>query len=279
MPAPKELDPSSSLPALYGTKLRKLRMRVGWTQKELAEKVFLSHSRIAQFELGKEMPSREVSEQLDELLGADGDLNDLWEYAQRFPPTDAFRQYKRYETRAVAMHKYQAHTVPGLLQTESYAREVMRHALPWCTPGEIEEKVAARLARRSVLLKEEPPLLWSVLDEAVIRRPVGGPSAMRAQLTYLLEAIQAPNVEMQVLPFAVGGHAAMGGSVTVLSFDNAPDIVYLEGGAVTGMVKDRRGVARHSHRYDRVQALALPPEASARWIEKAMEDFGACESI
>lgn len=279
MPAPKELDPSSSLPALYGTKLRKLRARAGWTQKELAEKVYLSHSRIAQFELGKETPSGEVSERLDELLGADGDLNDLWEYAQRFPTTDAFRQYKRYEARAVAMHKYQAHTVPGLLQTESYAREVMRHALPWCTPGEIEEKVAARLARRSVLLKEEPPLLWFVLDEAVIRRPVGGPPAMRAQLAYLLEAIHAPNVEMQVLPFAVGGHAAMGGSVTVLSFDNAPDIVYLEGGAVTGMVKDRRGVARHSHRYDRVQALALPPEASVRWIEKAMEDFGTCESI
>ncbi|MCA6092991.1 helix-turn-helix transcriptional regulator [Streptomyces sp. SCA3-4] len=277
MPAPKELDPSSSLPALYGAKLRKLRIRAGWTQRQLGDKIPIAHSRIAQFELGKETPSRCVSDQMDNLLGADGDLSDLWDHLNRFPPTDAYRKYREYETKAVAMHKYQAHTVPGLLQTEAYAREVMRQALPWCTAEEIEEKVATRLARKSVLTKDVPPLLWAVLDEAVIRRPVGGPSVMRDQLARLLEAAEAPNVEMQVLPFEVGGHAGMGGSVTVLSFANAPDVVYLEGGTLTEMVKDRRSVARHSHRYDRVHAMALPPQASVRWIEKAMEEFGTCE--
>ncbi len=276
VPAPKELDPSQSLPALYGAKLRKLRVRAGLTQRELGDKVPIAHSRIAQFELGKETPTETVSGRLDEILGADGDLSDLWEHLQRFPPTDAYREYRKYEARAVAMHKYQAHTVPGLLQTEAYAREVMRHALPWCTAEEINEKVEARLARRSVLIKRDPPLLWTVLDEAVIRRPVGGRSVMREQLARLLEAATAANVEIQVLPFAVGGHACMGGSVTVLSFDNGPDVVYLEGGTLTSMVRDRRTVARHSHRYDRLHALALAPEASVRWIEEAMEEFGTC---
>ncbi|MEV4744241.1 helix-turn-helix transcriptional regulator [Streptomyces sp. NPDC049555] len=277
MPAPKELDPSRSLPALYGAKLRKLRIMAGLTQRELGALVPIAHSRIAQFELGNETPPRHVSDRLDEILGADGDLKDLWQHLGRFPPPDAFVKFRGYEARAVAMHKYQAHTVPGLLQTEAYAREVMRHALPWCTPKEIDEKVALRLARQSVLAKDNPPLLWAILDEAVIRRSVGGPSVMCNQLAFLLQAAMAPNVEIQVLPFAAGGHAGMGGSVTVLSFENSPNLVYLEGGFLSGMITDRQEVAKHSHRYHRLHALALPPEASVRWIEKAMEEFGTCE--
>ncbi|GGP60311.1 helix-turn-helix domain-containing protein [Streptomyces abikoensis] len=275
MPAPKELDPSSSLPALYGTKLRRLRERAGWTQKELAERVYLSHSRIAQFELGKEIPAAEVSEMLDEVLGADGDLHDLWAHLRRLPPSDAFRKYKEYEVRASAIHQYQAHCVPGLLQTEAYARQIMSHAGPWCSEEEIGVMVAARIARSGLLRREVPPLLWVVLDEAVIRRPVGGPSVMGAQMAHLLEMSRKPRIEIQVLPYAAGAHATMGGSLTVLSFDNAPDVVYLEGGfGLTDMVRDRRAVARHRHRYDLVHAMALPPAESRRWIEKAMEEFG-----
>ncbi|MEU1373884.1 helix-turn-helix transcriptional regulator [Streptomyces triculaminicus] len=278
MPAPKELDPSTSLAALYGAKLRKLRVRAGWTQKELGDRIPIAHSRIAQYELGNETPKKDVSDQLDKLLGADGDLSDLWVHLDRFPPTDAFLKYKEYEAKATAVHKYLAHNIPGLLQTEAYAREVMRQALPWCTADEIEEKVAARLARRSILERVSPPLYWVVLDEAAIRRPVGGPSVMRDQLACLLEASEAPNVEVQVLPFAAGEHAFMGGSVTMLTFENAPDVVYLEGSpSLTSLVRDRKAVARHSHRYDRVHAAALSPTASSKLIDKAMEELTSCE--
>ncbi|MFV8129040.1 helix-turn-helix domain-containing protein [Streptomyces syringium] len=259
-------------------KLRKLRIRAGWTQRELGDQIPVHHSQIAKYELGNETPSKDISDLMDKLLGADGDLSDLWEHVKRSPVSDSLRKLMEYEAKATAMHMYQAHTVPGLLQTEAYAREVMHHALPWCTAEQIEEKVAARLARRSVLATEAPPLLWIVLDEAVIRRPVGGPSVMGEQLACLREASEDPNVEVQILPFSAGCHAALGGSVTVLSFGNAPNVVYLEGGALTGMVRDSKGVARHSHRYDRVHASALPPTASGRWIEKAMEDFGRCKT-
>ncbi|MEV4434715.1 helix-turn-helix transcriptional regulator [Streptomyces sp. NPDC049585] len=278
MPAPKELDPSRSLPALYGAKLRKLRIMAGLTQRELGALVPIAHSRIAQFELGNETPPRHVSDRLDEVLGADGDLKDLWQHASRFPPTDAYRRYKQYEARASALHQYLAHCVPGQLQTEDYARELMTEALPWCTPAEIEERVAARMARKSILTKENPPLVWSILDEAALRRPVGGPTGMRKQLAYLLEWCAAPNIECQVLPFASGCHAAMGGSLTVLSFSNAPDLVYLEGGpGLTEMVTDRQKVAEQSRMYDSVHAAALPPAESFKWIEKVMEEYDRCE--
>ncbi|MFI9204742.1 Scr1 family TA system antitoxin-like transcriptional regulator [Streptomyces sp. NPDC053048] len=278
MPPPKELDPSASLAALYGTKLRKLRVRAGWTQRELGAQVPIAHNRIAQFELGKETPPKDISDRLDKLLGADGDLTDLWFHVDRFPPTDAFLKYREYEAKAIAVHKYLAHHIPGLLQTEAYAREVMSKELPWFTADEVEEKVAARLARQAILERASPPLYWVVLDETVIRRSVGGPAVMRQQLAHLLEASTAPNVEVQVLPFAAGCHAAMGDSVTLLSFDNAPDVAYLEGGAsMTRLVKERRAVARQSHRYDHAHAAALSPALSSRWIERAMEEFGTCE--
>ncbi|MEV6777637.1 helix-turn-helix domain-containing protein [Streptomyces syringium] len=277
VPAPKELDPSASLASLYGAKLRKLRIRAGWTQRELGDKIPVHHSQIAKYELANETPPKYISDRLDEILGADGDLSDLWVHVDRFPPTDAFRKYKEYEARATAVHKYLAHTVPGLLQTESYAREVMRQALPWCTAAEVEEKVAARLARKSILESPVPPLYWVVLDESVIRRSVGGPSVMCEQLGHLLKVSEAPNVEVQVLPFAAGGHASMGESVTLLSFDSGPDMAYFEGVALTGLVRDPRAVAQHSHRYHRVHAAALPPNASSTFIQEAMEGFDACE--
>ncbi|MEV7593027.1 helix-turn-helix transcriptional regulator [Streptomyces sp. NPDC089922] len=274
MPAPKELDPSASLAALYGAKLRKLRIRAGLTQRQLGDKIPIAHSRIAQFELGNDTPPEDVNVRLDGLLNADGDLIDLWGHIQRTPYPDWAQKFMAYEARASAMHKYMAHSVPGLLQTESYARALLRLGLPWCTEVEVEEKVAARMERQALLLREQPPLLWVVLDKAVIRRPVGGGVVMRDQLARVVEAATTPRIEIQVLPFVAGGHSAMGGSLTVLSFQNGPDVAYLEAGHSGELVEDRAMVAQHSYRYDLVQAQGLSPEASTALIRKAMKEFG-----
>ncbi|WP_078849657.1 helix-turn-helix domain-containing protein [Streptomyces sp. NRRL F-5126] len=274
MPAPKELDPSASLAALYGTKLRKLRVRAGLTQRQLGDKVPIAHSRIAQFELGNETPPEDVNGKLDVLLDADGDLVDLWGHTKRTPYPDWARKFMAYEARACAMHKYMAHSVPGLLQTESYARELLRLGLPWCMSEEIDEAVAARMERQALLQSERPPLLWVVLDEAVIRRPVGGNVVMRDQLTRLMKAAMTPRVEVQILPFAAGAHSAMGGSLTVLSFESGPDVAYLEADHSGELVEDRAMVAKHSYRYDLVHAQGLSPEASTALIQKAMKEFG-----
>ncbi|MET8971772.1 helix-turn-helix domain-containing protein [Streptomyces hydrogenans] len=275
MPAPKELDPSASLAALYGAKLRKLRLRAGLTQRQLGAEVPIAHSRIAQFELGNEVPPEDVDAKLDKILGADGDLTDLWGHIHRTPFPDWAGKFMEYESKAVGMHKYVAASVPGLLQTPAYAREILHRGQPWCTSGEIETKVTARMKRQSLLRKQQPPLLWVVLDEAVIRRSVGGGAVMREQLAVVVEAARAPFIEIQVLPFSAGGHSAMGGSLTVLSFENRPDVAYLEAGHSGELVEDRAMVARHSYRYDLVHAQALSPEASTALIQQAMEEFGA----
>ncbi|MET9953421.1 helix-turn-helix transcriptional regulator [Streptomyces sp. NPDC006339] len=274
MPAPKQLDPSASLPALYGAKLRKLRAAAGLTQRQLGAKVPIAHSRIAQFELGKEIPPEDVDAKLDKFLGADGDLTDLWGHIQRTPFPDWAGRFMEYESKAVAMHKYVAASVPGLLQTPEYAREVLRQGQPWCTPEEIETKVVARMKRQSLLRRRRPPLLWVVMDEAVIRHSVGGSAVMREQLNLVAEAAKAPFIEIQVLPFSVGAHPAMGGSLTVLSFENRADVAYLEAGHSGELVEDKAMVARHSYRYDLVHAQALSPEASTALIQQAMEELG-----
>ncbi|KAB7843281.1 helix-turn-helix domain-containing protein [Streptomyces mobaraensis] len=276
VPPPKQLDPSASLAALYGSKLRRLRRRAGLTQPKLAAKVPISHSRIAQYELGKESPSQKVNARLDEILGADGELIDMWEAIENTPFPDWLQKYFEYEAKATAMHKYLAHHIPGLLQTETYARQVMGQAQPWLSEDELKVKVQGRLDRQKLLSRPDPPLLWSVLDESVLRRPVGGPAAMRDQLLHVLEAAKAPNVEVQVLPFTSGCYSIMGGSVTVLSFSAMPDMVYFEGDFFGRMVRDRVSVARHSHRYDLVHAAALAPSASIALIEQVVEEYDAC---
>lgn len=273
MPAPKELDPSASLTALYGAKLRKLRLRAGWTQRELGARVHLAHSRIAQFELGKETPAEEISQALDAVLKADGDLHDLWTHARRTPFPDWARKLVEYQTRATAIHHYTAHVIPGLLQTRAYALELFRFGMPWCSAAEHEEKVAARLDRQRLLERGTPPLLWVILDEAVIRRPVGGPAVMREQLAYVLACSERPHIQVQVLPFSAGAHSALGGSLMLLSFERTSDVAYLEGAVAGELVEERARVAQHSYRFDLLQSLALPPAASIVLIRQAMENF------
>ncbi|MGW0560158.1 helix-turn-helix domain-containing protein [Streptomyces sp. NPDC003016] len=276
MPAPKELDPSTSLAALYGAKLRKFRLRAGWTQRELGDQVPIAHNRIAQFELGKETPPEDIDRKLDELLGADGDLTDLWGHVKRTPFPDWVRTFMAYEARAARMFKYMAHAVPGLLQTEAYARALLRISRPRDTDAQVEVLVAARLERQAILAGGSPPLLWCILDEAVICRPVGGPAVMRDQLDHLLRMARTPHVVVQVLPFDKGEHPVMGGSLTLLGFDRRPDVAYMESSHSGQLVEASEGVAEYALAYDLLQAKALPPDESLAVIRSVREGYSGC---
>lgn len=276
MPAPKELDPSTSLAALYGTKLRRLRTRAGWTQRELGDKVPIAHNRIAQFELGKETPPADIDKKLDELLGADGDLTDLWGHVRRTPFPDWVRTFMTYEAKAARMHKYMAHAVPGLLQTEAYARALLRISRPRDTDAQIEALVSARVERQAILGGGAPPLLWCILDEAVIRRPVGGLVVMRDQLDHLLCMAQTPHVVLQMLPFGKGEHPVMGGSLTLLGFERGQDVAYTESSHSGQLVEAPEEVAEYALAYDLLQAKALPPDESLAMIRSVVEEYSRC---
>ncbi|MEU8524544.1 helix-turn-helix transcriptional regulator [Streptomyces sp. NPDC048629] len=275
MPAPKELDPTASLLALYGAKLRKLRCRSGLTQRQLGEKIPVAHSRIAQFELGKEIPPEDVNVKLDVILGADGDLIDLWAHLRRTPYPDWARKYMALEPKAVRMLKYMAQAVPGLWQTEEYARALLRTSRPRDTREEIEKLVAARLERQDILRRDSPPLFWCILDEAVLRRPVGTPAVMREQLAGLLDLAQAPHAVLQVLPFSAGEHPVMGGSLTLLSFERGPDVAYTESSHSGELVESQEAVAEYALAYDLLQAKALAPEPSLAVVRSVVEEYPA----
>ncbi|MFD0383358.1 Scr1 family TA system antitoxin-like transcriptional regulator [Streptomyces stramineus] len=201
MPGQKKLQPGLSLAALYGKKVRKLRTQAGWTQRELGGKVYVSHSRIARIELGTESLPRQLSDALDKVLGADGDLSDLWEhigYPLRFPSWST--PFFEAETKATRMHKF-SHMMPGLTQTEGYMRALFG---PYDIYSGLttEEKVSTRLGRQAILDSATPPWLWIILDEAVLYRIVGGQEVMRGQLTQLLALTERPRFHLQILPYA-----------------------------------------------------------------------------
>ncbi|MEV8225060.1 helix-turn-helix transcriptional regulator [Streptomyces sp. NPDC079167] len=273
MPAPKKLDPTQSLEALYGSMLRKLRMKAGWTQRELGNMIPIAHSRIAQFELGNETPVFDVAEALDRLLKADGDLMDLWQHVVRTPIPNWAIRYVNLEPKATKIRKYAAHSVPGLLQTEGYARGLLSVARPSVGDG-LDKLLAARMARQQILGRSKPPVLWAVLDEAVLHRVVEQPSVMSAQLKHLLDVAESRNeITLQVLPFSAGAHPLLDGSATVLSFASRADVAYLEGSHSGELIEHGVAVAEYALAFDYLLSLALSPRASATMIRSVLEDL------
>jgi transcriptional regulator with XRE-family HTH domain len=226
---------------VLGTQLRRLREAKGISREAAGEYIRASHAKICRMELGRvALKERDVVDLL-RLYEADGDMRaefvDLvrqankpgwWQRHNDLLPS-WFETYLRLEQSATVIRTYQLQFVPGLLQCEEYARSVIGVA-PAVSAVDLERRVRLRLARQQMLVEPGAPTLWAVVDEAALTRPVGPASVMRTQLEHLVEMSARPNVTVQMLPFAAGGHAAAGGSFSILRFGepDLPDIVYLE---------------------------------------------------
>jgi transcriptional regulator with XRE-family HTH domain len=177
------------------------------------------------------------------------------------------------EAEAAEIRTYQHQLVPGLLQTEDYARAVIRIFRPSDTGAEIDWRVNVRMERQSRLSNEPPLSLWVVLDEAVLRRTVSGPAVMRRQLQHLAEIAEHPGVTLQVLPFAAGEHAAMVSPFVILRFPEPldPDVVYLENHTSGLYVEEPPEVARYTLVYDHLAAMALSPRESIALLAQVAE--------
>ncbi|MFD5627817.1 Scr1 family TA system antitoxin-like transcriptional regulator [Streptomyces sp. NPDC127072] len=264
--------------ALFGSRVRKLRTAAGLTQAELGAKTHVVASRITQIErCSGAKPTLELARLLDEVLGADGLLVDLWPYVYREAFPDWSRAFMAHSERAVSIREYGAHLVPGLLQTEDYARAVLSVGLSLQGEEHLEERVSARLGRQDRLTAADRPALWVVLDEAVLRRPVGGWAVMRTQLARVLATASDRHITVQVLPFEQGEHDVMGGSLTILELPDGSDVAYTEGAHYGQLVEEPAEVERFRLFYDRLRAAALPPLMSLDMIRSVMEgnDRGA----
>ncbi|MFI5632859.1 helix-turn-helix domain-containing protein [Streptomyces sp. NPDC051664] len=273
MPSPKKLDPSSSPRALLGAELRHRRDRAGLSQEELGLPLFVSGSFIGQLESGTRRMQWDQAQKFDEILHADGFFVRNCTALKKSKYPDHFVEAAEAEAVAKTIKEYAPQLIPGLLQTEAYARAVFRGGLPMAAESVVDDLTMVRLDRAQLLSDPTTPLLWSVLDEAVLRRKVGGMTVMAEALNHVLKLAREHRIIVQVLPFNAGAHMAMEGQLKLMSFDDAPPLAYLQG-LGTGKLYDDLATVRHYElTYDLVAASALSPEASLALIESAAEDY------
>jgi hypothetical protein len=216
------------------------------------------------------VPPPRFIDQADEVLDAVGVLAEMKEEVARAQYPAFFRDAARLEAEAVELWVYATQAVPGLLQTEEYMRAVFGMWRPLLDEETLEQRVAARLARRQVFDRKAAPLMSFVIDEAVVRRPLGGSSVMRGQLERLLAAGALRNVEIQVMPLDREDNAGVDGPFSLLYRADGDQVVYLEAQGRSTMVSDRREVQGIASRYGIIRAQALTPRESLAFVEKLL---------
>ncbi|MBW6435456.1 helix-turn-helix domain-containing protein [Actinoplanes hulinensis] len=271
-----------------GAHLRALRRARGLSRDEAGYVIRASESKISRMELGRvSFKERDVTDLL-KLYGVEdqaehrriltlvreanapswwqayGDVLDTW-----------FQSYLDLEQAAELIRTYEVQFVPGLLQTDAYARAVIRLGHSADGPEEIDRRARLRMARKQVLDRADAPRLWAVLDEAVLLRPIGGVEVLRDQIRYLLEISRSPRVRLQVMPFAKGGHAALGGAFSILRFphDKLPDVVYIE--HLTGglYLEKRDEVDRYAEAIGRLFIEAEQPDRTPGILQRRLDEL------
>jgi hypothetical protein len=259
---------------LLGAHLRRLREAAGITREMAGWEIRASESKISRMELGRvSFKERDVAdllslygvhdrEERDALLVLARNANAPgWWHREGDILPNWFQSYLGLESAASLLRTYEVQFVPGLLQTADYARAVISLGHPRASREEIERRVGLRMTRQQVLKREDPPQVWVVIDEGVLRRPIGGLDVMRAQILSLMESSKLPNVRLQVIPFYTGGHAGAGGSFTILRFpdQDLPDVVYIEHLNSALYLDKREDVELYAAAMERLCVEAEPP--------------------
>lgn len=279
--APPRPLPTVRLRRLAG-ELRRLREAANLTREAVCEQTGINEATLYRLETGRARPQRRTLLGLLAVYGvAEPERDTLVELAKADqspgwlqPPyadlPEQLSAYMAFEAEAAAVRNYEAAFVPGLLQTEDYARAVIRGVLPEAADAAIEQRVRARLERQALLGKPDPLRLWAIVDEAALRRVVGGTKVMREQLQHLVAVGTAPHVTVQVIPFAAGAHPGMPGSFVVMSFPDPadPEIVYLDSMAGDLFLETEDDIRRFGGVFDHLRAAALSPQASRKFVER-----------
>ena len=278
---------SAVLRMRLGSQLRRLREAAGITPERAGFEIRASRSKISRLENGRvKLKNRDVTDLLalygvaDEAVRSKflalvirSNVPDWWgEYNDILPGW--FESYLGLEAAAATIRSFEVQFVNGLFQTADYARAVTGLGRKSADDDEIERWVKLRLQRQELLSRPDPPNVWSVMDETVLRRPAGDAAVMRAQYRHLVEIAELPHVTLQVIPFAKGAHAGESGSFTVLRFEepDLPDVVYLEQLTNAFYLEQRADVERYLEVVDEISGAALTPDETTRLIEQAARD-------
>ena len=273
---------------MLGAHLRRLREARNISRERAGYVIRSSESKISRMELGRvSFKERDVADLL-ELYGirepaereplltmARAANSPGWWHAFDDIMPNWFQTYVGLEAAACLIRTYEIQFVPGLLQTEDYIRAVHVAGSPDISTQELDRRVSLRLERQKSLTREEPPALWTVIDEAALRRPIGGRAVMRAQLGHLLEVTSLPNVTLQVMPFRFGGHAGEGGAFTILRFPepDLPDTVYVEQFFSALYMDKPEQVDAYSRVMERMTSDSQPPDLSRATLERILDQL------
>lgn len=254
----------------FGQMLRLLRTSRGLTRAELGAKLSYGEDMVASVELGRRIPKPEFIERADAVLEAGGLLTVMKEEVARARYPSFFRDAAKLEAEAVELHVYANQAVPGLLQTEEYARAVFDARRPLLDERVISERVAARIARQEIFDRQPLPTISFVIEESLLRRPIGGWAVWRGQLEEISLRGRSRNVEIQIMPTEVCEHAALAGPFTLIETARGQRIAYVEVQKESRLLLERGSVREHEEQYGILRAQALTPRESLRLIEKLL---------
>ncbi|MGW7485863.1 helix-turn-helix domain-containing protein [Streptomyces sp. NPDC054786] len=278
MPARKDVDGSMGVPAFYGAELRWKREAAGRTLQETVEGSFFAQSYLSEIERGTRRMPLELARHVDRVLETDGFFERRCEdvrKARRGAHAEYFAPIVEAETRARGIEEWSNALIPGLLQTEAYARAVIHSTHPLDLPEETEAKILARLRRARLFDDLKKPEYWVILHESLVQdpEPLLSRSEMAEQLAQIAALGRCRRISPQVLPWNAPTRPFMGLSLTFMEFDDEPPLMYTEGPYHGQAIDDPALVKQYRKAYDRLRAAALPPEASLDRIEEAAEDF------
>lgn len=267
---------SGSLLSYFGAELRHHREKAGLTQAEVGQRCHVGNGLISKIERAERVPQPDLCLALDGLFATDGLFDRLGVQVREHSTLSMeFRAYALQEPNAVAISTYVTQLMPGLLQTEAYARSVIAAERPTPSPDVIETRLAARMTRQEVLTRAAPapPRFWAVMSEAVLHVEVDSRETMAEQFGHLLEAASWPNVTLQVLPFSAGVTPAVDIPFIVAEMPDGRDLFHVD--ALPGVTTDSDGdtVSRYRVVFDHLRAAALPEAASMQVIDKRMKEY------
>jgi transcriptional regulator with XRE-family HTH domain len=268
--------------AAFASQLRAWRQRTGWTQVEAADKLGYSASLVSGIETLDKTPTAEFARLCDRVFGTPGfdeesgtpgTFMTLHALVAREAWPSYFAPVIDLETRAIRVHEWEMRAVPGLLQTEDYARAVISAGRPRDSAAVVDRTVSARLERQAILARDNPPMLWHVLHEGLLRHVVGGPEIMGGQLDKLTAMAREPGIVIQVLPFTAGDHPGTDGPIVVYDFDGEPSVAYTECKGWGRIVESASEVGDLTVVLNMIRAAALPPRESAGLIARIRSEI------
>jgi transcriptional regulator with XRE-family HTH domain len=258
--------------ALFAAELAAAREAAGISQDELAARINYSHSLIAMIESMKRVPTLDVARRCDSAFSTPGTFVRLQQHARTTPLPSWFRPWAEIEAVAQQIRMFEHALVPGLLQTEDYARAVLA-TRPNTTDAEVDELVTARMERQQVLDRPDPPLAWVVIDERVLHAQIGAMKVMHGQLLQLADMSARPNITVEVVPFSAGAHSGLLGACAIADMENGDRVVYLETMTEGFISESPAVVARTMLTFDTLRSEALPRSASRDLITKTAEEL------